>query len=263
MQGNQGPQGSQGPQGVPGPQGPQGFAGHDGAPGSTGAPGIPGDDGPQGVAGPAGPPGDDGAVGPAGPPGPNGPAGPYANINTLPTKTHPLDADIQRVQSAADGFSDRKTTFLEQWTNYFKAKADALYITLANVATAANYLANTANKILDTDGVWAAAVPVFNGNISGAVAVDFSTFIHRRSNMTGNVTLDVVTNAKKGQSGVFELVHVGAARTVTLNPAYWCAANQATSLALSTVAGQKDLISYYVSYSGKVFVSVLGLNVLD
>jgi hypothetical protein len=143
-----------------------------------------------------------------------------------------------------------------------QAALDAKQAIIA-IATAAQIWANTADKVLDTDAAWASAVPVDLGNVTGSVTLDLGAFINAKAAFTGNVTFNAVTasSAKKGQAGVIEVTHSGAARTLTLTAAAYSAPNGA-GITLSTVgAGTKDLLGYYVMDNGKVLITPMALAV--
>jgi hypothetical protein len=263
-QGIQGVQGATGIQGVPGVRGemgPQGIPGVQGVQGPIGPIGITGPTGAQGLTGAAGANGAAGPPGPQGAPGPTGASGPYANIQSLAEKVTPADDDIVRMQSAIDSYSDRKWRFSALWANYIKAKADAIYLSIANIATAAQFMANVAGKILSTDQVWQSAIPTSSGNLSGGVNLDFSTFINTKITMVGNLYLNAGLNVKRGQSGVIEFTHSAAFRTLTFNPAAFTTNNNGSSLTISTSGTARDIVSYYVLDNNKVLLTVIALGV--
>lgn len=130
------------------------------------------------------------------------------------------------------------------------------------IATAAQIWANTADKTIDTDGAWSSALPVDLGNLTGNVTLDFATFINAKAAFTGNVTFNTASNnVKTGQAGVIEITHSGAARTLGLNATYFRSANGA-GIQLSTAgAGTKDLLGYYVAFSGLVVIVPMALAI--
>lgn len=72
----------------------------------------------------------------------------------------------------------------------------------AAIATSSQYRSNTADKILDTDAVWASAALV--GLVDGTnIAVDMSAGYNFSVTLAGNRTLSNPTNPKIGQSGIF------------------------------------------------------------
>jgi hypothetical protein len=208
-----GPSGPQGPQGestgVVGPTGPIGPAGPTGPTGATGAQGPQGVQGPIGNTGPQGPQGTTGATGATGPPGPV-PEAPTDSVNYL------------RNNSA--------------W-----ASLDAMF------ATALQYLGNTAGKILTTDKVWAAAVPVA---LSGTtVAPPFNTGIDFTWTLSAASTLNNPTGAKAGQKGVIYLTPGGF--NITSWGTMWKFAG-GTKPTLTATGGALDAISY--AYNGSVCI---------
>jgi hypothetical protein len=134
---------------------------------------------------------------------------------------------------------------------------DLISIARLPLATAAEWLSNVAGKLLSTDKVWAGAIPVDLGNVTGNVALNLASGINFKAAMTGNIVFNSATNAKRGQSGLIELTHSGAARTATITTAAYSAA--AGVLGLSTTgAGAVDHLSYYVRDDGKVCLYVSG-----
>lgn len=112
------------------------------------------------------------------------------------------------------------------------------------IATAAQFRANTANKVLSTDGVWSAAEPVALTD-AATVAVDMSAGLNFKLTIGGNRTLGQPTNQKKGQSGVITITQDGTgSRTLAFHSSYkWPGG---TDGVLSTAAGAKDSLKYYV-----------------
>jgi hypothetical protein len=90
----------------------------------------------------------------------------------------------------------------------------------AAIATAAEYLANTANKLASVNALWAAAVPVTIADTTIISTVSLATFIDSETSLTANRTIAAPTNVKNGQKGVMWFTSSGATRTLTLNAAY-------------------------------------------
>ena len=68
------------------------------------------------------------------------------------------------------------------------------------LATAAEFLSNTASKLLTVSGVWSAAAPVVITD-GASVTPNMSSFINATIAKTENGTLENPTNAKPGQAG--------------------------------------------------------------
>jgi len=122
----------------------------------------------------------------------------------------------------------------------------------AAIATTAQFLANTASKILSTDQVWAAAdlVTLVDG---ATVTPDFATGI----NFTWTIgaagrTIANATNTKNGQSGVIYLVQDGTgSRTITS----WGTSYKfsgGTKPTLSAAAGAIDVLAYCVKSATEI-----------
>lgn len=138
-------------------------------------------------------------------------------------------------------------------------KFDSLALVL-DLASTSEIRAKNATKPITMGGAVDAAAPVAK-TWTGAVTVDFAEFTGALVvTGTGNVTLGAVSNAKPGTSGTFEFLHSGAARTIAVNATYWDTPGGA-GLTLSTTAGQRDLLAYYVKASGKIMLTVAALNI--
>ena len=124
---------------------------------------------------------------------------------------------------------------------------------LPDIATAAQYRANTASKILTTDQVWSAAGIVALTD-AATIAVDMSTGFNFSVTLGGNRTLGNPTNTKVGQSGVFIFTQDGTGgRTLTFASNYKKAAS--ASFTLSTAPGAKDIIGYFVQDSTNIILT--------
>lgn len=120
-----------------------------------------------------------------------------------------------------------------------------------DIASAANFRANTADKILDTDGVWSAADAVALTD-AATVAVDFSTGFNFTLTIGGNRTLGQPSNVKVGQSGMIQITQGGGGSHTLAYHADWYFAG-GTDPTLSTGAGDLDLLFYQVMPNGKTF----------
>lgn len=88
------------------------------------------------------------------------------------------------------------------------------YVPSATIATTANIRANTADKLIDTDGLWAAAgfVALTDGS---SIAVDMSSAWNFTLTLTATGhTLANPSNAKPGQSGVIRVTSSGGSYTL-------------------------------------------------
>lgn len=130
---------------------------------------------------------------------------------------------------------------------------------VVELATAAEVRAKAANLALTAEQAFAAAAWVDLGNLSGAVALNFSTFLQAKAALTGNITLNAPTNLPDGVY-VLHVTHSGAARTISLNATNWDTPGGA-GLTLSTTAGQSDMLTIIKKPGGKALISVSGLNV--
>jgi hypothetical protein len=120
-----------------------------------------------------------------------------------------------------------------------------------NVATAAEFRANTADKILDTDGVWSSADYVALTD-AATVAVDMSTGFNFSLTIGGNRTLGAPSNTKNGQTGVIAITQDGTGSRTLAYHANWKFAG-GTDPTLSTAAGAVDLLFYQVISSTSIY----------
>jgi len=124
--------------------------------------------------------------------------------------------------------------------------------------TTAQFRSNTADKILSTDQVWAAADTVaLSWTSGGNTAVDLSLGLNFTvSAATGNSTLAAPTNAKTGQSGFVYITQDSTPRTLAYASAW--VFDGGTDPALSTGSGAKDVLYYTViSSTGPVVHATL------
>lgn len=116
----------------------------------------------------------------------------------------------------------------------------------AAIATAAQYQANTAAKILTTDKVWSAADTVaLTWAAAGTTTVDFSAGINFTvTTATGNSTLSP-KNAKPGQSGFIYITQDGTTpRSLTFASTFVFAGG--TDPTLTSTASAKDIFFYQI-----------------
>jgi len=125
-------------------------------------------------------------------------------------------------------------------------------------ATTAQFRSNTADKILSTDQVWAAADTVaLSWTSGGNTAVDLSLGLNFTvSAATGNSTLAAPTNAKTGQSGFVYITQDSTPRALAYASAW--VFDGGTDPTLSTGSGAKDVLYYTViSSTGPVVHATL------
>lgn len=116
-------------------------------------------------------------------------------------------------------------------------------------ATAAQFRNNTADKVLTTDVVWAAAAGVALAESGGNVAVDLNSGINFTLAMTGNWALSNPTNGKAFQQGVIQITQDATGSRTLSYGANWKFAG-GTDPVLSTAANAIDLLYYEVLADG-------------
>lgn len=120
--------------------------------------------------------------------------------------------------------------------------------------TTAQFRANTADKVLSTDQVWAAAALVTLTD-GATITPDFSAGLNFVVTLGGNRTLANPTNVKEGQSGVL-LVKQDAtgSRTLTWGSNWkWAGATAPT---LTTTASRTDKVFFFAESSSIIHASV-------
>lgn len=121
--------------------------------------------------------------------------------------------------------------------------------------TAAQYRANTADKIVSTDQVWAAAAEVTLTD-AATISVDMSTFINAVVTLGGNRTLGNPSNEKVGQAGYIRIVQDGTgSRTLSYSSDWEFASGSAP--VLSTAANSQDMLFYQVIATDRVLGTLI------
>jgi hypothetical protein len=122
-------------------------------------------------------------------------------------------------------------------------------------ATTAEYRANTADRALTTDQVWAAGAEVGLTD-AATIALDMATFINGSVTLAGNRTLGNPTNTKDGQSGRIRFVQDGTGTRTLAYSSNWEFAG-GTAPVLSTAAGSNDVLYYDVISSTRILGNLI------
>lgn len=107
-------------------------------------------------------------------------------------------------------------------------------------ATAANYYAATANKVVTADVIYPSEVAVTFG---ATTTFDFSTFVNAAVTLTGNITTQTLTNIMAGKSGTIRFIQdaTGSRSTVWNSNFKWAGGAQP---GLSTAPNAVDILTY-------------------
>jgi len=133
-------------------------------------------------------------------------------------------------------------------------------VTLGNAVTldevtAAQWRANTADKLLSTDQVWGAMAEVTLTD-GANIALDLSAGFDFVVTLGGNRTLDNPTNAKVGQRGRIRVVQDGTgSRTLAYGTNYEFA--NGTGPTLTTTASAEDILYYDVISASRILVTAV------
>ena len=123
------------------------------------------------------------------------------------------------------------------------------------MASAAQWLADTAGLALVTDPVWAAAGPAALVD-AATIVLDMSTFINATVTLGGNRTLGNPTNPKNGQTGAIEIKQdETGSRTLAYGSNWKFASGTAPTLTLG--ANARDVLFYYVVSSTVIMGSLV------
>ena len=123
------------------------------------------------------------------------------------------------------------------------------------IATAAEFRANTADKLLETDGVWSAAASVALTD-GATITPDFNAAFNFTLAIGGNRTLANPTNQKVGQSGSIQITQdATGSRTLAYGSNWKFAGGVAPTL--STAAGTVDVLFYQVVASGRIVCNLV------
>jgi hypothetical protein len=117
------------------------------------------------------------------------------------------------------------------------------------LGTAAEYRANTADRVLVTDDVWSAADYVALADSGGNIAVDLSSGLNFTMTMDGDYTLSAPSNGKPGQTGCIIFTQDGTGTQTLAYNAAWKFADGSDPV-LSTAASSVDILFYQVLANG-------------
>lgn len=131
----------------------------------------------------------------------------------------------------------------------------ATYLGAASIATAAQFMNNTASKVIGPNTVWNAGIEVALTD-AATIAVDMNTFINGSVTLAGNRTLGTPTNAKPGQSGRVRILQDGSGSRTLAYAANWKFASAAAPV-LTTTAGATDLLYYDVITSSIIYANLV------
>jgi hypothetical protein len=123
------------------------------------------------------------------------------------------------------------------------------------VASASDIRSNTADKGLDTDGVWSANAEV-TITYGASLALDFNTFINGVITLTGALSLTAPTNTKSGQMGCIRMIQ-GGAGSYALTVASNYKGSNGSDPTLSTAVGAVDYLFYYVPVAGTILLTIV------
>lgn len=174
-----------------------------------------------------------------GPPGPEGPAG---GMDAAIYDPGNVEADAFSMGNMVEDTDARILTDAER----------ALIGVVANPADAAAWRANTADRLLDTDGVWSAGAVVALVD-AATIAVDMSTFINASVTIEANRILDNPANAKPSQSGCIKVTASGANRTLSKS-ANWLSA---VPFPITINSGTSAYLFYSVFSATEIIINVV------
>jgi hypothetical protein len=120
----------------------------------------------------------------------------------------------------------------------------------AAIASAANFQANTASKLLSANGVWSAGALTALTD-AATIAVDLSAGINFSVTLGGNRTLGAPTNAKVGQAGSIWITQDGTGSRTLAYASAWKTAGGVAPV-LTTTAAAVDRLDYVVRTTGPI-----------
>jgi hypothetical protein len=169
---------------------------------------------------------------------------PYNNNNTYGEFVMGGDCtfaapSVTCTKTGGTNFATSATTDTTNAANIVTGTLNSLRV---DQATAANFMAAAANKMLPADKVFTPEVAVTYGTTT---TFDFNTFINASVTLTGNVTTVTFSNVKAGQAGLIRFIQDGTgSRTIpiAINSTLKCAGG--CNYVLSTAASAVDVLGY-------------------
>lgn len=107
-------------------------------------------------------------------------------------------------------------------------------------ATAAQYFAGTASKVVESGVIYQAETTT---SFAATTVFDFSTFINTAVTLTGNITTQTLSNVKAGQAGTIAFIQDGTGSRTTVWNSIFKFTGGATPT-LTTTAAAVDVLSY-------------------
>lgn len=169
-----------------------------------------------------------------------------------------LRTDESKVyQLTSTGPSVWKLVFDLAKTLQHKEDADALYFALVNEATAAQWRNNTADKVLTTDQLWAAAAEVTLTDSADTITVDLNSGFdfHLPKTLSGSTL--TFSNAKVGQRGRIRIVQDGTGGRTISTYTNCVAPGGRSTIVLSTAANAEDYLLFDVVSASKILISII------
>jgi hypothetical protein len=170
------------------------------------------------------------------------------------TAYQPLDSDLSAIAGLGTTSPGRALLTIAD-AAALRSAAGLGSSAVQDIATAAQFRANTADKILATDEVWGAAASVALAP-GATVNIDLNTGFNFTLAMGGNYTLANATNGKDGQSGKIEITQDATGSRTLAYGTNWLFAN-GTDPILSTASNARDVLFYEALADGKVLGSLV------
>jgi hypothetical protein len=173
-----------------------------------------------------------------------------SEINAATVKAVMVDADRMPLTDSADGFSLKRATFANLKSS-IRTAFDTVYLLVSDVATAAQYRANTAGKVLRTGEVWSAMAVVALTD-AATIVWDMSSGFDFSVTIAGNRTLGNPSNTQVGKKG---RIKVTASGTRTL--AKSSNIKSTTTFPISIASGTSAYLYYDCVSSTEIIVNVV------